>query len=145
MKIDKRTRKRLLAHCVELHEDDGLDPRFDDKRDQKRDKQSYKTQQLCKQIEETLALVIGGEIADKRFDSIHIDRVIPAPDAAQLCVQLRADRLLTKPEILAAEQLIGMLEGAIRSEIAKAITRKRTPRLKFVILNDARTGGGNGD
>lgn len=135
MTLDKRTRERLLAHCGQLHEDDGVDPRQFFRKERIRSKQHHKAQQLCKQVAETLALVLAGEFADDRLHNLQIATVEPAPDTSQLSVTCRTETVCTRAESEAILTQLNMVGGQLRSAVAAAITRKRTPKLIFRLVS----------
>ena len=135
MTLNKRMRDEMLAHCGEIRDDDGVDPRDFFKNNAYRDKKDYKATQLCKQVAETLSLVLSGEFDDELLHSLHVVSVDPAPDASQLAVTLRADigsHQFDAQEIM--DRLIAV-SGRLRAEVASAITRKRAPRLVFRLLD----------
>lgn len=131
MTFDKRNRKLLREYCGEIHDDDGIDPRTYFKNHRKKKKEHHKTRQLCRQVEQTLSYVFS-DCADERLLGLSVLKVQPAPGAAQLLVTLHSD----SPGECVAEilQRLVRLEGRLRSEIAAAISRKRTPRLRFQIV-----------
>ena len=134
MTLNKRMRDEMLAHCGEIHDDDGVGPREFFKSSPHREKNNYKATQLYKQVAETLSLVLTGEFDDELLHSLHVVSVDPAPDASQLAVTLRADigrGQFDSQEIL--ERLMAV-SGRLRDEVASAITRKRTPKLVFRLI-----------
>ncbi len=140
MTLDNRTRERLLAHCGELQDDDGVDPRQFFKTDKKRNKQNYKARQLCNQVAETLGLVLAGEFGDERLHNLQVVSVEPAPDASQLRVTLRSD---DPCDSVVAQEIVNRLatiSGRLRCEVAAAISRKRTPKLMFRVIGPADVG-----
>jgi ribosome-binding factor A len=131
MTLDKRTRKQLFAHCGELHEDDCIDPREFFKPSRDRQKQNRKAKQLCRQVAQTLDLVLSGDCHDETLQILQVVSVVPAPDSSRLLVTLRADvpkNLFDREVIL---QLLNSQTGRLRSEVAASITRKRVPMLIF--------------
>ena len=52
-------------------------------------KQDRKLKQLCRQVQRSLSLAIGGELADPMLSDLWVEDVRPAPDAGRLCVRLR--------------------------------------------------------
>jgi ribosome-binding factor A len=100
MTFNKRTRERMLAHCGEIHADDGIDPRDFFRPTRTQIKENRKAQQLCRQVAETLAFVLSGETPDEVIGSLQVLSVVPAPDASRLLVTLRAD---TRPELFDPE------------------------------------------
>lgn len=55
----------------------------------------------------------------------------PAPDAARLCAVVEAPRSAAVDEVVAR---LDRAAGILRTEVAQAITRKRTPTLIFRVL-----------
>jgi ribosome-binding factor A len=92
-----------------------------------------KVQQLCKEVERTLGYALPA-CGDPLLRELTVVAVEPAPDGARLMVTVAA-----APSTLAAgvdvlmERLRGV-RGALRSEIAAAIQRKRTPELAFQVV-----------
>lgn len=140
MTLDKRTRASLLAHCGELHEDDAVDPRRFFKKHNKRDKQHHKLRQLCQQVAQTMNLVLSGEFADERLQSLQVVSVEPAPDASQLLVTLCTDMAGDAVEYQTILNQLALITGRLRSEVAVAISRKRTPLLLFRVVGPAPAG-----
>lgn len=88
-----------------------------------------KTGQLCKEVSRTLACVLGAS-ADAWLRSLALVAVEPAPDAARLLV------IVCPPSAQPGDvpQLLARLQaqrGLLRSEVAAALQRKRTPELAF--------------
>ncbi|MEZ6115569.1 MAG: hypothetical protein R3C28_03215 [Pirellulaceae bacterium] len=90
-----------------------------------------KTQQLCRQVEETLHYCLSdGADADWLCDYMVVS-VDPAPDAAHLLVTLATD---AAGDLASKLELLSQHEGRLRTEIANSISRKRVPRLSFRIV-----------
>jgi ribosome-binding factor A len=130
MPTRKPSRKRLRSMCAEVHADDGSDPRFFFRKDGSRGKPRHKARQLCRQVAESL---------DALFDELAVVSVEPAPDSATLLVTVAARP--SSPRVDPA-LILGWLDrasGWLRSEVASAITRKRTPMLIYRVV-EIRTG-----
>jgi ribosome-binding factor A len=140
MTLSKRAREQMLAHCGEIHDDDGVDPREFFKSNQLRDKRNRKADQLCAQVAETLGLVLSGDFDDELLRSLHVVSVRPAPNASQLAVALRADPSDEAIDPRIVLDRLAAVMGRLRCEVAAAITRKRAPRLVFHLIGPARTG-----
>ncbi len=93
-----------------------------------------KTLQMCSQVQRTLDQLLSGELDDDRLRDLYVSQVTPAPDANRLLVTVsplgfakdfRPDEILLR---LAASS------GKMRSELARAINRKKTPELMFRVL-----------
>jgi len=134
MAHDKRLRERLRALCGELHDDDGVDPRKFFKSNRKRDKARHKSKQLCRQVQKTLDLVFSGETRDELLSELRIVSVTSSDDSTALLVTVVAEvppDCFDRAEI---EARLAEMSGRLRSEVAGAITRKRTPLLVFHVL-----------
>lgn len=136
MPLNNRQREQMLASCGEIQEDDGVDPRHFFNNDSGRNKRDRKTLQLCQQIGRTLSLVLSGEFSDEVLLSLIVESVIPAPNASQLLVTVsvasgQEDPVNSSVVLERLEQVTGRL----RSEVARSITRKRAPGLKFRVVS----------
>ncbi len=134
MTLDKRTREQLLAYCDQIHEDDCVDPRDYFKTQTRDQRQDHKAQQICRQVRQTLDLVLAGECHDELLQSLRVDDVAPAPDSSRLLVTLCAqvsEDLYDRQAIL---NLLAGQMGRLRCEVARAITRKRVPTLVFHVV-----------
>jgi len=134
MAHEKSQRERLRALCGELHDDDGVDPREYFQPTRKRDKAGRKSKQLCRQAQKTLELVLSGETHDDLLGNLRIVSVTSSTDSAALVVTVVAD---TSPDRFDRAEIEGRLmkaSGRLRSAVAGAITRKRTPLLIFHVL-----------
>jgi ribosome-binding factor A len=99
-----------------------------------------KALQLCRQVADTLGLVLSGECDDDVLRSLQVVTVAPAPDASQLLVIVApalAEERLEPAEVLTR---LAACSGRLRSEVAAAITRKRAPRLAFQFVSGPPTG-----
>ena len=134
MALDKRTREQMLAHCGEIYEDDGIDPREFFKANRIHKKEDRKAKQLCRQVAETLDQVLSGEISDDVLRGLRVSSVVPAPDASRLLVTLYADSDPEEFNRTEIEQRLAARHGQLRCEIAASITRKKTPTLAFNVI-----------
>ncbi len=148
MAFDKRTREQLLAHCGEIRNDDGIDPREFFKAGRTHKKEDRKAKQLCRQVAETLDQVLAGETSDDVLRTLRVVDVIPAPDSSRLLVTLYADcdpEQFNRNEV---EMRLSSCKGKLRCDIAAAITRRKAPALAFNVVGpNSATGlqaeGGN--
>jgi ribosome-binding factor A len=134
MTPDKRTRAQMRAHCSEIHEDDGIDPRDFFRPATQRGKDNRKAMQLCRQVAETLEQVLCSEIADELVCSLSVTSVVPAPDSSRLLVTLRTDLKLHEFDRPELERRLEGRRGQLRCAVAGAITRRKTPNLALVIV-----------
>lgn len=131
MSSDPKRREELLAHCDQLNEDDGVDPRRWHKPPATRGGQR-KTRQLCSQVANALSLILASEFDDEVLLGLTVLAVEPAPNGSQLLVKLHHEGA----DIADGEVLRRLLQatGFIRAEVAAAITRKRAPQLVFRLI-----------
>ena len=110
---------------------------------------SHKVAQLCQQISEALSLAFACS-ADATLRDLSVVSVGPAPDASRLLVTVNgSDDTGQAPSAGLSEderdyvrerqhdQILDKLQtarGYLRSEVAGAIHRKRTPDLSFRVL-----------
>jgi ribosome-binding factor A len=97
-------------------------------------KQNRKAKQLCRQVSETLDLVLSGNCRDELLQSLHVVSVVPAPNSSRLLVTVFADlpaELFDRQEIL---ERLDNQTGRLRAEVAASINRKRVPSLVFHVL-----------
>jgi hypothetical protein len=134
MTHDKRTRRRLLAHCDQLHDDDGIDPRDYFRKDPIHRKKYHKLERLCRQVAETLDQVLAGEFADEALRCLRVVSATPAPDASRLLVTLHSDCPPSDFDRNLLEDRLAASKGRLRCEVAATITRRKAPSLAFHII-----------
>jgi len=84
----------------------------------------------------TLCTVFSNELEDERLNKLMILSVEPAPNASRL--QIIAT---TEGDPEAASNALQHARGFLRSEVARALQRKRAPELVFAVLpSGARNG-----
>ena len=124
------SKKQMQSLCGEVHSDDGVDPNEFFRPSRKRSGDHRKVQQLCRQVADTLSLVLGGEFGDELRD-LRIVAVRPAPDASQLLVLVAPVVAGGSIDPDAVRASLAAAAGRLRSEVAAAITRRRAPKLLF--------------
>lgn len=130
----KQTRRREMESlCAEIREDDGIDPKDFFCKSSSRRGNNRKDFQLCRQVAETLNLVLGGGLNDDLLQSVYVASVAPAPDASQLLICL-APLPGENVDERALLERVRAVAGRLRAEAASAITRKRAPKLLFRFL-----------
>ena len=100
---------------------------------------SRKTTQLCAQVQRTLSFLLETECSDECLQGFYVESVEPHPNAARLLVVLRQWDRRQSIDLAAALQRLAALKGPWRSEVGRAISRKRTPDLVFQVLLDGAT------
>lgn len=88
-----------------------------------------KTRQLCREVREALSLALCG-LDDQALEGAWVAEVMPGVDASQLRVVVVAARH-AHPD--ATHEALRRAGGLLRSEVAQAIQRKRTPQLSFEV------------
>ncbi|MDC0935729.1 hypothetical protein OAS39_05545 [Pirellulales bacterium] len=134
MALDERRREQMLAHCGEIHEDDGVDPREFFKAGRIHKKEDRKAKQLCRQAAETLDQILSGETSDDVLRGLRVSSVVPAPDSSRLLVTLHADGESGDFDRNLVEARLASYQGRLRYEIAASITRKKTPTLAYNVI-----------
>lgn len=93
-----------------------------------------KTLQMCSQVQRTLDLVLSGDLDDDRLRDLYVAQVTPSPDATRLLVTVaplgfakdfRPDLVMTR---------LAECSGKMRTELARAINRRKTPDLMFRVV-----------
>lgn len=134
MRLSKKERERVMKQmCGVINGDDAVDPKhyFYNKR---KSKDKYrKAFQLCRQVADTLQLVLTDD--DPMLDGLVVIDVVPAPDSRRMLVILRldADKDVTASEVEEIMKRLRTHVPRLRSEIAQTITRRKTPQLVFEI------------
>jgi ribosome-binding factor A len=90
-----------------------------------------KIRQLCRQVHQRVDLVLAGELDDPTLDGLWVVEVQPEPGGAALLITLAAPDHAELEPIRAS---LDAVRGRLRAEVASAITRKRTPHLRFVVI-----------
>ena len=121
-----------LRLCDEPGSEDGADPRvFFRRRDRS---PNYKSKRLCGAVQRTLSLCLSSMLGDEGARGLEIESVEPAVSAGWLLVTLRADQLLDPEDRGRILRALEATRGTLRAEIASAISRRRVPDLRFVVL-----------
>ena len=135
MSLSKKQREQLLKqHCGVINNDDAIDPRHCFYNKRKHNPKHRKVFQLCRQVSDTLHMVLGD--GDPMLDGLSVVDVVPAPDSRRLLVILSLDSSLDKitgSEIESIMQHLQSQTPRLRSEIARTISRRKTPNLVFEI------------
>ncbi|MFL5243981.1 MAG: ribosome-binding factor A [Gemmataceae bacterium] len=124
------TRKPLEALSDEMGPEDGVDPRTV-RREASRSVPNRKALQLCGQVADTLNLVLQGECGDEVLRDLLVTSVVPAPDSTRLLVSVTPTPGSYSVELGAVMEHLRRAYGKLRSEVATAIHRRKTPELLF--------------
>ena len=134
MRLGKKQRYQILKQmCGVINEDDAIDPRHYFYNRKKSKNKYRKTYQLCRQVSDTLQLVLNGN--DPILEDLHVVDVVPAPDSRRLLVivGLAADIVESASHVEAIMDRLNDHVPRLRAEIASVITRRKTPQLLFEI------------
>ena len=96
-----------------------------------------RTLMLCAQARRALEHAIGHECRDEALSSLVVVDVIPDPSIRRLRVLMRGERDGNEEQVLGR---LAAAKGFLRTHVAAAIHRKRTPELVFELLP-----GGDGE
>ena len=119
--------------CRALGAEDGLDPREYFK-SAYNGRNNRKALQLCRQAERALRYALSNA-HDEVLRDLVVEYVQPAPNASHLLVMVTcADPQVSVPQIL---NRLGKATGYLRTELAAAIHRRRTPQLSFQVQRGA--------
>ncbi len=137
MKNRQPSRRSMLECCAQLHVDDGISPRH-----QNRTKPKYKqhsSARFCSQVQQALRLAIGEHCLDTPLSQWDVDSVEQENGCPTLIVKLVCvvDNANTDEDI---HMLLNQYRDVFRQAVAQAISRKKTPALRFQLLSVATTG-----
>jgi ribosome-binding factor A len=121
-----------LHLCDEPGIEDGADPRVFFRRGGR--PENHKAKRLCGAVHRTLSLCLSSMLDDEAMRSLGVESVEPAPSAGWLTVVLRADRPLDPVDRGRVLRALESMRGGLRAEIGSAVTRRRVPDLRFLIL-----------
>jgi ribosome-binding factor A len=99
-----------------------------------------KALQLCRQVQRRLDLALA-ELDDPVLQGLWVQSVVQEPGGRALLVEV------VVPDLAAVAPTLARLDAArghLRSEVAAAINRKRTPHLQFVVVPQAALMGPGG-
>ena len=135
MSLSKKQREQLLRqHCGVINSDDAIDPRHYFYNKRKHSQKYRKVFQLCRQVADTLQMVLTD--GNETLDGLTIVDVVPAPDSRRMLVILGLDPGVIVKSGSEVELIMEQLQletPRLRAEIAQTINRKKTPNLVFEI------------
>ena len=121
----------MLAACDEIGPDDGVDPREWAKAKSRR-VPGRKALQLCRQVAEALQAALA-ECRDEVLSGLVVTTVMPAPHAGRLRVSVAAAPSAAVRDTAVVQEHLARAAGLLRSEVAVAIHRRKTPELVFIL------------
>ena len=129
----------MRSLCTEPRPDDGLPPHLLKRQLQKHDEHGPKrvhAQQYCKAVHRALDGGLADVCGDDRLNSLSVQAVEPLPFGSKLLV------IIAVPATDAAtmkllENTLQNAAGLLRSVIATAVQRRRTPHLTFRVVPES--------
>ena len=118
--------QHLRSLVGEIHPDDGVDPEL--LRKQTRSGKRVKPRKLaalCRQVQQTLHLALPAALG------LEVASVSPGNDPGRLDVTLVPCGKGVEPYVAAR---VAAVSGYLRAEVARAIHRRKTPELVFLVL-----------
>lgn len=85
---------------------------------------------MCRQVQRRLDIALGGELHDPVLQGLWVNAVRPEPGGRSLLVQVIVDEAERAAQV---RTHLDAARGLLRSEIAGALHRKRTPHLHFIV------------
>ena len=135
MTLSKKDRERLLKqHCGVINDDDAIDPRHYFYNKRKGNRKHRKVFQLCRQVSDTLHMVLSD--GSSLLDGLSVVDVVPAPDSRRMLVILGLDPAVEINSATDVEAIMTELQQQtprLRAEISRTINRRKTPQLVFEI------------
>jgi len=130
MKSKRRSARRPSAPAIPVF-DDGIpvDPYWNGS-----GREGRKAKQLCRQVAQTLDLVLSGDCRDELLQCLHVLSVVPAPNSSRLLVVVKASLPEAEFDRAAIMAELESQSGRLRAEVATAIHRKRVPILTFHVV-----------
>jgi ribosome-binding factor A len=97
----------------------------------------HRVHSLCRQAQEALVLALDESSRDPRLGSAWVLSVEPAPGPERLLVSIVLAGAASAADIEGALVALVNMKPWLRSEVARAIHRKRVPELAFRVLPEA--------
>lgn len=139
MSISRRIREQMLALCGSIGEEDGLNHRdakklTGDSSSRNKPDDQHRQLRLCKQIANTLSQFVN-ELP--LASDVRVADVVPGQQMSYVVVRICCIGELDASSKKVVLHELGEVEGWLRAEVARAITRKRVPRLRFEVVPQA--------
>jgi ribosome-binding factor A len=97
----------------------------------------HRVHSLCRQAQEAVSLAFAEAVADVRLDGAWVASVDPAPGPGHLLVSVVLPPGADGDAVDAAWAALREMTPWVRSEVARAIHRKRVPELSFRVVVEA--------
>jgi len=133
--LNQNSERENERYCADDSPEDGQDPReFHDKRRLVPKPKNRKALQLCAQIREALTWILSTECEDDVLSSLDVIDVRPWPTSARVLVILCPAMSSEVHDVDAIMSHLANANGMLRSAMARAIHRKKTPELTFSVV-----------
>ena len=122
---------------------DGVRPEADEARfffDLESVRPDHRVRSLCRQALEAVSLALADASRDERLERSWVVSVDPAPGQGRLLVSIALPDGASGTEVEGALQALVEKRPWLRSELARAIHRKRVPDLAFRVVMDPEAG-----
>ena len=128
----RRAPLNSLRLSDELGSEDGTDPRRFFRRTDR--SPNYKSKRLCGAAQRTLSLCLSSMLRNEGTRGLEVESVEPAVTSGCLLVILRTQQPLDFDWRARTLRALEATRGILRAEIASAISRRRVPDLRFLVL-----------
>jgi ribosome-binding factor A len=143
MRFKKPSPEDLRTSCADVGPEDGTDPKEFFRRTGSASVKNRKALQLCAQVARALAAALA-DCGDEVLRTLEVAAVEPSPNSSRLLVTVRPGPTAAVAEVGSIRDRLARAGGWLRTEVAAAIHRRRTPELMFVARDapDSWTGRG---
>jgi ribosome-binding factor A len=127
---------KLESLVGEVREGDGIDPRYEKKSRQMktlRGKPNYAALRLGEQIHDTLVETLG-QTEDSLLASFSVGSVEPSSSGGAYVVQVYSIDPALEYNTNEVNALLQASKPALRSEVTRAVSRRKTPDFRFEVL-----------
>ena len=132
----ERKNSRIDSLVGELRDGDGIDPRLENKARQiktLRGKPNYAVLRLGEQIHNTLVETLG-QSPDSLLASFSVGAVEPSASGTTFVVQVYSNDPSLEYDMDEVKALLKASKSTLRSEVARAVNRKKVPDFRFEVL-----------
>ena len=141
MTLSKKQREQLLKqHCGVINDDDAIDPRHYFYNKRKHNRKYRKVFQLCRQVNDTLQMVLTD--GNEKVDGLTIVDVVPAPDSRRMLVILGLDPGTVVKRLLKWSRSWNSFSSKRRDSEPKSLVRSTVRKLRIWYLKSPRFHSG---
>ncbi|MCH9696736.1 MAG: ribosome-binding factor A [Gammaproteobacteria bacterium] len=140
MKQQTKQTPVVAGLCAEWREDDGFDPRLESSHEDNRCDDKH-LRQVCKQAQRVISRLLLEVSTPICLNTVFVSSVDSEQHGQQLCVTVAHASRAFACDSAEVVQALQELQGAIRSELAHSLHRRRTPQLRFCYGGVLEQGG----